>query len=287
MSLLTGLEKFGLQADEMQIYEKRDEKQMEKKIVKKEEKIPEETEFLLLKSVQCPVCEHKFKTISVKSGRLRRKEPDMDLRPRFYYIDTLKYDICACPKCGYTAMSRYFDSMSSLQRKLIKENVCDKFHAHNTLNVEELKAYDYDTAVERYKLSLYNSIVKKAKISEKAYTCLKLAWMLYEQDEELTGKDEKTLEKKAACVKEADEFYEKAYDGFVEAVANEMYPICGMDQNTLDCLLAAMAFRLKKYDIASKMISSILVSRTASSKMKDKALDMKEEIIEALKKEEQ
>ena len=198
MSLLTGLEKFGLQADEMQIYEKKDEKQVEKEVVKKEEKIPEETEFLLLKSVQCPVCEHKFKMISIKSGRLRRKEPDMDLRPRFYYIDTLKYDICACPNCGYTAMSRYFDSMSSLQRKLIKENICDKFNAHNALNVEELKAYDYDTAVERYKLSLYNSIVKKAKISEKAYTCLKLAWMLYEQNEELTGKDEKTLEKKAA-----------------------------------------------------------------------------------------
>ena len=127
MSLLTGLEKFGLQADEMQIYEKKDEKQVEKEVLKEEEKIPEETEFLLMKSVECPVCEYKFKTISVKSGRLRRKEPDMDLRPRFYYIDTLKYDICACPKCGYTAMSRYFDSMSSLQRKLIKENVCDKF----------------------------------------------------------------------------------------------------------------------------------------------------------------
>ena len=56
MSLLTGLEKFGLQADEMQIYEKKDEKPVEKEVVKKEEKIPEETEFLLLKSVQCPVC---------------------------------------------------------------------------------------------------------------------------------------------------------------------------------------------------------------------------------------
>ena len=286
MNLFEGLKKYGLQADKnLQIYEKKEEEPMLGENKKMEEQLTEETEYLLLKSVQCPVCDNKFKMIAVKSGRLRRKDPDIDLRPRFYHIDTLKYDICACPNCGYTALSRYFDTMSTFQRKLIKENVCDKFHAQDSLRVEELHAYDYDTAIERYKLSLYNSIVKKAKVSEKAYTCLKLSWLMKEQSALLTEEDEKTKEKKAACDKEADELYRQAYDGFVQAIASEMYPICGMDQNTLDCLVAAMAYNLKLFDVASKMVSSILLSRTASSKMKDRAYDLKERIVEALKKE--
>ncbi|MBR2057863.1 MAG: DUF2225 domain-containing protein, partial [Fibrobacter sp.] len=39
------------------------------------------------------------------------------------------------------------------------------------------KAPDYDTSIERYKLALYNSMVKRAKISEKSYICLKIAWL--------------------------------------------------------------------------------------------------------------
>lgn len=252
---------------------------------KKQGTLEEEIPYLLLKSVQCPVCDNKFKMVAVKSGRLRRKEPDLDLRPRFYYIDTLKYDICACPNCGYTAMSRYFDKINGIQKKMIKENVCDKFHAQESLKVDGLRTYDYDTAIDRYKLALYNSIVKKADVSEKAYTCLKISWLLKEQSTLLTEEDEATKAKKAACEKEADERYRQAYDGFVQAISSEEYPICGMDENTLDCLVAAMAYNLKIYDVASKMVSSVMTSRTASSKMKDWAYDLKENVLQAMKKE--
>ena len=65
-----------------------------------EEKVIPEEEFLLAKTVRCKVCDQVFKTKVVKNGRVKRLEPDQDLRPRFQYIDTLKYDVTSCPNCG-------------------------------------------------------------------------------------------------------------------------------------------------------------------------------------------
>ena len=44
-------------------------------------------------------------------------------------------------------------------------------------------------------------------------------------------------------------------------------------------LIAAMAFNLGQYEYASRFVSSLIVSRTASSNIKNRAHDMKEKII--------
>lgn len=284
MNLLSGLDKFGFDAENTNIFE--DEKTSAKKEEAGQtqaENVPQETDFLLEKAIRCPVCDGVFKTKMVKNGRLKRLEPDADLRPRFQYIDSLKYDVSSCPKCGYTAMNRYFEHLSQIQIKLIQDNICSKFKPDSIPNPEGLVACDYETALSKYKLALFNSIAKKAKASEKAYTCLKISWLLRGQGESLSGDTDEIKEQKAAIKKEEDAFYVQAYEGFVKAVASELFPMCGMDQNTVDYLMAAMAFHLKKYDVASKTISSILVSRTAPNKIKDKALNMKDEIIAAIK----
>ena len=59
-------------------------------------------------------------------------EPDFDLRPRFQYIDTNKYDVSSCPQCGYTAMNRYFTHLSTGQVKMIEEGVCHKFKGRSS-----------------------------------------------------------------------------------------------------------------------------------------------------------
>ena len=40
----------------------------------------------------------------------------------------------------------------------------------------------------------------------------------------------------------------------MKAMSTEMFPMCVMDQCTVDYLLAAMAYHFKKYDVASKCI---------------------------------
>ncbi|MBQ8626479.1 MAG: DUF2225 domain-containing protein [Agathobacter sp.] len=287
-NLLSGLGKFGLDENvASNIYgeENVTVKQNEDGTVTKEVAAPKEADFLLLKSIRCPVCDGVFRTTMIKSGRAKRKEPDMDLRPRFEHIDTNKYDVASCPRCGYTAIHRYFPHLSSLQIKLINEGVCAKFKVAPTKPIEEIEVLDYDTAIERYKLALYTTIVKKGQTSEKAYECLKISWLLRGKMEQLAAEDkEKNKEAIEACQKEYDSFYQQAFDGYVKAMSSENYPMSGMDQSTVDLLIAAMAYNLGKYDYASRFVSSLIISRTASANIKKRAHDMKELLLAKLKK---
>ena len=73
MNLLEGLEKFGLdQMDTEHIFE--DEKKEEvpaKPQATVKEEVHSEKEFLLEKSIRCPVCDTVFKTKMVKTGRVK------------------------------------------------------------------------------------------------------------------------------------------------------------------------------------------------------------------------
>ena len=164
-------------------------------------------------------------------------EPDFDLRPRFQYIDTNKYDVSSCPQCGYTAMNRYFTHLSTGQVKMIEEGVCHKFKGQKQPKEEPMEPYSYEKAIERYKLALYN--------------------------EEAT-------------------YYEQAYEGFLKAIASENFPMCGMEESTVNLLMANIAYKLGKVDIASRFISMILTSQAASRVAKDRAMLLKEEIIAKL-----
>ena len=246
---------------------------------------PKEEDFLLDKGVRCPICDTVFKSRMVKSGRARRLESDRDLRPRFEYIDTIKYDVSSCPKCGYTAINRYFPHLSSAQMKLIREEVCTKFKPEK--GMADKLSYTYDEAIERYKLALINTIAKKGKASEKAYECLKISWLYRGKKEEIQSANSNPSEEVKAeilkCEQTETAFYTQALDGFLKAMTSESYPMCGMEQNTVDFLIANMAFNLKRYDLASKFVSALLVSKTTSKTIKDKALTLKEEIISEIK----
>lgn len=157
MNLLSGLEKFGLdQMDTDHLFEEEKSDTPARKApepVPKKESVHSETEFLLDKSIRCPVCDNVFRTRMVKTGRVKRMEPDFDLRPRFQYIDTNKYDVSSCPQCGYTAMNRYFTHLSTGQVKMIEEGVCHKFKGQKQPKEEPMEPYSYEKAIERYKLA--------------------------------------------------------------------------------------------------------------------------------------
>lgn len=281
MNIFAGLEKFGLKADGKALFEEDKKAQTATEGTGSTEEVPTEDSFLLDKAIRCVVCDKVFKTKMIKNGRVKRLEPDDDLRPRFEYIDTIKYDVASCPYCGYSAMNRYFEHVTAGQVKLIQEGVCANFKSNG--EPKEVATYDYDTALERYKLALYSTIVKKGKTSEKAYTCLKIAWLYRGKAENLDKADPKYAEKLKECKEQEEAFYEQAYEGFTKAISKEMFPMCGMDQCTVDYLLAVMSSHFKKFDVASKCISRIQSSPSASKRMKDRAYDLKEQIMAEMK----
>ena len=82
---------------------------------------------------------------------------------------------------------------------------------------------------------------------------------------------------------EEKEYLKNALEGFINAKASESFPICGMDEMTIDILIAELAFEFGKYDIASKLIASVLTSPAANARTKEKARELKDEILAALK----
>ncbi|MCM1112137.1 MAG: DUF2225 domain-containing protein [Muribaculum sp.] len=239
----------------------------------------EEKDLIYEKAFVCPVCDAKFTNKIMKTGKARLLGMDRDLRPIHEGVDTQKYDVLLCPKCGYAAISRFFTQVTSTQAKFIKEHISQKVQ----LREYKGETYSYEEAIERYKLALANAVVKRAKNSEKAYICLKSAWIFrgYAKFlEESGGSADKIQE---ARDMEAAHM-ENAYKGFTDACQTESFPMCGMDEMTIDYLIAVMAFRFKEYDIASKMVATIITSPVANNRTKDKARDLKDEILAEMKK---
>ena len=278
--LLSGLEQFGLtNLENVDLFEQ-PKKEEPNQVQQKLDPVQVEKDFLFDKTYTCPVCDHEFKAKTVKMGKAKFLGSDMDLRPRYENVDMLKYDILLCPKCGYASLGRFFKHLTSMQIKLVKENISVSFKAMD----DDDEVYSYEKALGRYKLALANAVVKKGKASEKAYVCLKAAWLLRGMKESLDEKDAEYKAKKEACEKEEMEFLKNAMDGFMAAKSSEAYPMCGMDEETVDYLIAVLAMQFGKYDISSKLIASILTSKDANSRMKDKARDVKEILVERYKR---
>lgn len=279
--ILSGLTSLGLgKLEGLEIYG--EEEKAEKKPVEKASPVlPEEKDFILDKSFECPVCDAKFTAKIMKTGKAKLVSTDIDLRYKYEYLDSVKYDVVTCPNCGYSALVRYFQSTSLAQAKLVKAAIYGK------VNVPHLEGetYSYEDMMECYKLALVCAIVKKAKDSEKAYICLKNAWLLRGYAEELEKTNELTPEIKDELKKQELEYIQNALAGFISAVQKESPPICGMDELTMDYLIAALAYEVGKDDIAAKKISSILTSNVARSRAKDRANELKRLILEKHKKE--
>jgi uncharacterized protein (DUF2225 family) len=140
--------------------------------------------------------------------------------------------------------------------------------------------YSYDYARSLYQLALANAVVKGAKNSEKAYICLKTAWVIRGETQRLDPNEDTYEQKKADNDAQEKELLSNALNGFVMARQSEEFPIAGMDSSTLDYLIAALAVETEQYDIASKMVSELLTSRVANSRIKDKARFLKDMIAE-------
>lgn len=235
--------------------------------LKVEDKTFNENDILFERTYKCPVCDNVFKSKAIKTGKNKLLFIDSDLRPVYKDADVVKYDAIVCTKCGYAALTRYFSNISYRQAKEIQEKVSPTFKG-----IEDKEGvYTYDDAILRYRLTLVNSIVKKAQMSERAYVCLKLAWLTRGKRETLEIEDPEFKDKEYKLIKEEEEYTKKAYEGFMAAMSKEKFPICGMEDMKFTYLCADLARRCKDFTAATKMLSEVLVSKKSGTALKNKA----------------
>ena len=119
-------------------------------------------------------------------------------------------------------------------------------------------------------------MVKNGKTSERAYTCLKLAWLCRGKAENLpenTPDRDKVLKELKA---EEDELIKNAYEGFSAAFMKEQFPLCGMDECTTTYLVADLARRSGNFEESIRWVSRVITSRQANERIKSKARELKD-----------
>ncbi len=277
MGLLSGLESLGLGgvAKKQKVFEeeKKDVEQGQRGIQKP--KITEE-EVLFDKKFVCPVCEHEFTSKMLRVGKVKLASSDLDLRPVYEIMEPLKYDPVVCPICGYGALNRFWAPLMDAQVDMIKEQISANFKG---MNVSE-DIYSFDEALLRYKMVLMSSIVKKAKSSEKAYTCLKMGWLLRSKAENMPKGTENRDAAIKALKEEELECLKNSLEGFKSAFEKESFPMCGMDEITVTYLVGELARRCGNFDEAGRWISRVITNRNASERIKNRARDIKDLISE-------
>ncbi|MBR6643411.1 MAG: DUF2225 domain-containing protein [Lachnospiraceae bacterium] len=273
-NLFSGLESLGLgNLSEMKLIEYKEKAKEEAKKTAEQVEIKEE-DLLFDKHFTCKVCDKEFKSKMVRTGKVKLIGSDNDLRPKYQHVDSLKYDAIVCPYCGYAALNRFFNYMTDTQARLIKANISANFRGIK----EGDNILTYDEAITRHKLALVNAVVKHAKASEKAYTCLKLGWLCRGKAETLPENTQNAEEMKKQLAAQEKEYISNAYEGFMEAFSKEPFPMCGMDELTMTYLTADLARQIGKYDEALRMIARVLTARDANERIKSKARDMKDMI---------
>lgn len=277
-NIFSGLENLGFKnVEKIDVFQQGvNEKEKEKEQEAKQEirrKGASEEDLIFDKSYTCPVCYHEFKSKMVRTGKVRLIGADSDLRPKYEGVDSLKYDAVLCPSCGYAALNRYFNFVMAYQAKEIKDKISSTFKPQPEARI----IYTYDDAIMRHKMALLNAVVKNSKNSERAYTCLKMAWLFRGKREhlmEISG-DKEQIENLAS---EEMELLTNAYGGFEAAFGKEDFPMCGMDRYTLMYLLAELARRIGKLDESKRYVSKVLVARGAQKRIKERAFDLKEKL---------
>lgn len=282
-NLFSGLESLGLgNLSEMQLFEHKEKEKAEgQKTVNQPVEIKEE-DLLFNKTFICKCCDKEFKSKMVRAGKVKLLGQDSDLRPKYQHVDSLKYDAIVCPYCGYAALHRYFDHLSDTQIRLIRTNISANFKGIK----EGEEILTYDEAITRHKLALVNAVVKHAKASEKAYTCLKLGWLCRGKAETLPEDTPNPEEVKKQLAAQEKEYLTNAYEGFMEAFSKEPFPMCGIKEIPMTYMTADLARQIGKYDEALRMVARIITSREADERIKSKARDLKDLIRAECGKEE-
>jgi uncharacterized protein (DUF2225 family) len=202
------------------------------------------------KQAVCPVCGSHFKAKTVKSKSPRINSKDSDFFIKYSVVNPYFYDVIICNSCGYAAMKSDFEKIKSHKKELVLSNVTPKWKPR-----EYPAILDEKIAIERYKLALLNAVLIGLPDSTKGMISLKIAWMY-----RLLNNDE-----------QENLFLKQALDGFNTAYINELFPIYGLQRDSLMYLLGELNRKLGNYQDALLWFSKTIVSTNSSAKVKEMA----------------
>lgn len=238
-----------------------------------------EKTLLLDRTYECPVCDHKIKAKSVKTNVAKFVGSGPDLRPMHSNVNVTKYEAVCCCYCGYAALTKDFKTTTQVQRKLLREKIQANYKSHDEVACD---TYSTETAISRMKMALLCTVTKGGKESEIGNICLKINWLYQDLADELEEGSADYEARKESYLAEAANFAMNAYAHLSKARMEEEFPIAGMNEATLDYLLAYLGYQKGEYQTAMQYLSGVVSTRGISPRLKDKCLELKEILNEKL-----
>lgn len=207
--------------------------------------------YLFDKNVTCPVCNSTFKTKAVKSKSPRILSKDSDFFIHYSSkVNPYFYDVWICNSCGYAAMKSDFDQIKTYRKELVFSNITPKWKSRVYPDI-----LDEKLAIERYKIALLNAMLTDAPDSTKAMISLKISWMFRLLEDEI----------------QENVFIGQSLEAFTEAYTKEVFPIYGLQRDSMMYLLGELNRRMAHYDEALLWYSKTIVNTNASYRVKELA----------------
>lgn len=239
------------------------------------------SQIVYQRKIRCALCGKESLTSSVRSGRIRFLDTDLDFRPIYDGFDPILYDVVVCPYCGYAALNKYFNRLSELKAKHVKQKITATYKGK-----EYPLILDYDMAIERYKLVLLNCALGHDSNGLKAYICLKISWLYRGKIQERTkntkfeklSAEEKLIwtETNAGLIEKEVLFIKNAYEGFKIAYDVEEFPIMGIDQGSMEYLIAEMARRIGDFQESKKWLSKVIQRQSSNKRLYNKIIEVRD-----------
>lgn len=236
----------------------------------------EEATFLFDRTVNCIMCNKDFKVKAVRAGRGRKVDNDIDLRPIYDDVDVTKYEIVMCPHCGYAANNKRFSNIPEQQYNNVKSQICRRYIPKNE---EAGDIYTYPQAIERYKMALLVGSVRGLNTGEMGYLALKMAWLYRAWKNQLELKqnpNNKSLINK--CNVEEKRYISNAYNYIVDGFSSSGTVVEELSGPTLNYVIAALAYLCEDYKSIRFHIEKVIISKAATTKLKEMASELRERI---------
>jgi len=243
------------------------------------------SQIVYQRKIRCALCGKESLTSSVRAGRIRFTDTDLDFRPLYDGFDPILYDVVVCPHCGYAALNKYFSRLSELKAKHVRQKISATYRGK-----EYPVILDYDMAIERYKLALLNSAIGHDTNGLKAYICLKIAWLyrglLIERKnktrvDRLSSEDQVTWKEfNQGLLDKELVFIKNACDGFKIAYETEDFPIMGIDQGSVEYLIAELSRRLGDFYESKKWLSRVIQRQNSNKRLYNKIVEVKKRVTE-------
>ncbi len=201
------------------------------------------SDSLYSKEIFCPVCKMKIEVTKVRSKACTIKSKDTDFCIYYEGINPILYDVWVCEYCGYAAQGERFEELSDEEAKKVMKNISPYWKSRKFCGERNV-----ESAMETFKLALYNLQMINAKASDLAKVCIRIAW-LYRLNSD---------EKENEFLKHALRFYNEAYD-------KETFPINKLDESTCMYLMAELNRRIGDLESATIWFNKLMSSPAAKA----------------------